>query len=328
MNYILHFANPSGLYFGVPLVILAGVASYFRSKKTIYHYSLASSLHAAGGTTTHPFKKILYFARLFLLGLLVFLLGKPQLVDSGSKVSVEGIDIVLALDVSGSMQMQDDQDSRSRVEVAKDEAIRFIEKRDNDAIGLVIFGKEAVSRCPLTLDKKILKNIVHELSIGVVDPDGTVLSKALVTAINRLKNSAAKSKIIILLTDGEPSPEDIQPKMAIEAAKKLGIRVYTVGIGSDKEMGIMHPIYGFIPAPKLNDKLLRVIADQTGGKFFMAHNAKDMRAIYDTIDTLERTKIETPVFSNYWDIFMPFLWACFIICLVEAWVTAFMWFSI
>lgn len=328
VNNILHFANPTALYFIVPIFVIALVLRYKYVQSPVYNYPLADVLSTHKITTRHPFKKILAFMRFLLLALLVFLIAKPQLVDTGSKVHVEGIDIVLALDVSGSMQMQDGDDRRSRVDIAKHEAIRFIEKRDNDAIGLVIFGKDAVSRCPLTLDKTVLKNIVRDLAIGIVDPDGTVLSKALLTAINRLKNSTAKSKIIILLTDGEPSPEDIQPKLAIEAAKKLGIKVYTVGIGSDKEVGIMHPIYGLIAAPKLNDKLLKLIADQTGGKFFMARNAQDMRAIYDTIDTLERTTIETPIFSNYVDIFVPFVCVCLGLCLLEAWLTSLLWFSL
>ena len=328
MNSSVHFTNSSWMLYMIPLFLVAIVVRYFLSKQTVYQYPLTSLLQAHAITTAHPYKKIVSLIRFLLLTLLLFLIAKPQLVDKSSKVSVEGIDIVLALDVSGSMQMQDDQDQRSRVDVAKDEAVRFIQKRDNDAIGLVIFGKDAVSRCPLTLDKKIIKNIVHDLQIGVVDPDGTVLSKALLTAINRLKNSAAKSKIIILLTDGEPSPEDIQPKLAIDAAKQLGVRVYTVGIGSDKDVGIMHPIYGLIAAPKLNDKLLKLVADQTGGKFFMARNAKDMRAIYDTIDALEKTKIETPIFSNYTDIFVPFLLFGIGLCVVELLLTTLVWFGI
>ncbi len=267
--------------------------------------------------------------RVLLLVILAFLIAKPQLVDSHSKVKVQGIDIVLAVDISGSMQIQDDKnDERSRVAIAKEEAIRFITKRSNDAIGLVVFGQQAVSRCPLTLDKNVLRTIVKDLAIGDIDPQGTALTTALVTAANRLKNSKAKSKVIILLTDGEPSEHDMPSKLGIEAAKKMGIKVYTIGIGSDKEVQIMHPFYGMVVMPKVNAELLTQIAQETGGKFFMARNAKDMRTIYDTIDLLEKTETEMPVFSNYWDIFIPFVCGALFLVFAELLLSTFMWFAV
>jgi len=267
--------------------------------------------------------------RSLVLLLLAFLIAKPQLVDSHSKLKVEGIDIVLAIDVSGSMQIQDHKDDqRSRIEIAKAEAIRFIEKRDNDAIGLVIFGADAVSRCPLTLDKTILKKMVYDLDIGVIPPDGTVISTALVTAVNRLRSSKAKSKVIILLTDGEPSQGDMPVPIAIDVAKKLGIKVYTVGIGSDEERSFMHPLYGPIVLPKVNSELLTKISAQTGGQFFMARSAKDMREIYDKIDSLERTEIEAPVFSNFLDIFVPIVWFICAVLMLELLLSSFIWFGL
>jgi Ca-activated chloride channel family protein len=298
-------------------------------KSPFYQYPLTQQLIADNKSSKHPFKKIFFFARLLLLALLIFLIGKPQLVDTQSKIKVEGIDIILAIDVSGSMQIQDDKnDERPRVEIAKDEAIRFINKRTNDALGLVIFGADAVSRCPLTLDKHILRSIVKDLGVGIINPQGTVLATGLITAANRLKNSHAKSKVIILLTDGEPSENDIPPKIAIEAAKKLGIKVYTIGIGSDQEVKMMHPLYGLVLMPKVNVDLLTLIAQETGGKFFMARNAKDMRAIYDTIDSLEKTETEAPIFSNYLDIFIPFVWIALLLVFLELILSTFIWFSV
>jgi Ca-activated chloride channel family protein len=329
LDYFLRFAYPAALYILIPVVLLLLFARLRLHKTTIYRYTLTSQLKKNHISSRHPYKIILFILRLLVLLILAFLIAKPQLVDSHSKVKVHGIDIVLTIDVSGSMQIQDDkQDTRPRVEIAKTEAIRFIDKRTNDAIGLVIFGQDAVSRCPLTLDKFILKDIVHDLQIGVIDPQGTVLSTALITAINRLKNSTAKSKVIILLTDGEPSENDIQPHVAIEAAKKMGIKVYTIGIGSDKEVRMMHPLYGAVMMPKVNADLLTLIAQQTGGKFFMARNAKDMRTIYDTIDSLEKTEVEAPVFSNYWDIFIPFVWLALSLLIVEILLSCFVWFSL
>jgi Ca-activated chloride channel family protein len=317
------------LYCLVPAVILCAWIRAKWHKQAVYQFPLTQHLVSQNKTTKHPYKKILFLIRFAMLAILAFLVGKPQLVDTTSKVKVEGIDIILTVDVSGSMQIQDDKnDERPRVEIAKDEAIRFINKRTNDALGLVIFGMDAVSRCPLTLDKHVLRTIVKELTVGVIDAQGTVLATGLLTAINRLKNSKAKSKVIILLTDGEPSENDIQPKIAIEAAKKLGIKVYTIGIGSDKEVKVMHPFYGMMIMPKVNADLLTLIAQETGGKFFMARNAKDMRAIYDTIDSLEKTETETPIFSNYTDIFIPFVCVVLGLLFLELVLSTFMWFSV
>lgn len=329
MDYFLHFAYPIALYFLIPVILLLLWIRLRLHKSTVYCYPLASDLAHNNMTSKHPYKKIFGFMRTLLFIILAFLIAKPQLVDSHSKVKVEGIDIILAVDISGSMQIQDDKnDERSRVEIAKEEAIRFITKRTDDAIGLVIFGQQAVSRCPLTLDKNVLRTIVKDLSIGDIDPQGTALTTALVTAVNRLKNSQAKSKVIILLTDGEPSEHDMPAKLGIEAAKKMGIKVYTIGIGSDKEVQVVHPFYGIITMPKVNAELLTQIAQETGGKFFMARNAKDMRMIYDTIDSLERTENQAPVFSNYWDIFIPFVYASLFLICVELFLSTFVWFAV
>jgi len=263
---------------------------------------------------------------LFLLALLV---AKPQLVDSRSNIMVDGIDIMLVLDASGSMQYQDySDDERSRFEVAQEEAIRFSKKRTNDAIGLVIFGKDALSRCPLTLDKKIITDMVSGLKLGDIDPDGTMLATAVVTAVNRLKHSSAKSKIMILLTDGEPSPGDMNFSAAIEIAKKFNIKVYAIGIGTDQEGYVMHPFYGMIPKPKVNSALLQQIARETGGVFFMAQDEHDMRHVYDTIDQLERTKHEAPLYSRYIDLVIPVLLLCIGLLFLEQLLLSFVWFSV
>jgi Ca-activated chloride channel family protein len=294
----------------------------------MYRFSMAQIFKNNYKGVNHPHKKIFYVMRAVSLALLVFLIAKPQLVDSHSKVSAQGIDIMLAIDISGSMEMQDDErDVRSRVEIAKAEAIRFIEKRTNDAIGLVIFAQDAVSRCPLTHDKRMVRHLVQNLQIGQIDHLGTVLATALISAMNRLKNSKAKSKVIILLTDGEPSENDTPALVAIEAAKRLDVKVYTIGIGGDKPV-FVQTMYGIARSPGVNVELLKKIAHDTGGKFFMARNAQDMRTIYDTIDSLEKTDNETPVFSNYWDIFIPFIWLIITLLLTELVLSTYIWFGI
>jgi len=264
------------------------------------------------------------FLSLLVLALLV---AKPQLVDPRSNVIIEGIDMVLALDVSGSMDLQDFE-GKSRLDVAKEEAVRFIEKRENDPIGLVIFGGDTVSRCPITLDKNILRSIVKELYVGVIDSRATILSAGLLNAVNRLKDSQSKNKIVILLTDGEPSENDISPELAIEVAKKLDIKIYTVGIGSDKRQYVRDDWGRIGLMPRVNASLLKKIASETGGKFFMAKNPQDMRTIYETIDNLEKTEYETTMYSKYFDLFMPFLWGVFIVFLIMLFLSTFIWFGV
>jgi len=259
----------------------------------------------------------------------MLLVARPQWIDQTSQVNIKGIDIVISLDVSGSMQIFDDlKDRRQRIEVAKAEAIRFIEKRKNDPIGLVIFANQALSRSPLTLDKIFLKGIVGSTKLGMLNPNGTHLGTGLALAVNRLKNSVAKSKVVILLTDGEPTPdENIEPQMAIDLAKEFGVKVYTIGIGSDSGGYMQHPFGGIVRAREgsINFGLLRKIADQTGGKFFRASNARDMRKIYDTIDLLEKTEHKTNVFHRYYEAFLSFIWILLLLLGIELALRFFIW---
>jgi Ca-activated chloride channel family protein len=330
MDYILQFANAHVLYILIPFLIVVLIIRMQWYKKTRFTYPLTSVLASSGFATTHPHTKIIGILRFVTLALLLILIAQPQYVDPKSNIHIEGIDIVLVMDVSGSMDLpHHSDDDRSRLQVAKKEAMHFIDKRSNDAIGLVIFGKDALSRCPLTADRYILKHLIHDLEMGVVDPDGTVLSTAILTAANRLKRSQAKSKIMIVLTDGEPSEHDSDPRQAIEIAKKLGIKIYTIGIGDNQEVLMRHPMYGIIPMKTtLNKPLLTLIARETDGRFFEAKNAHDMRQIYDTIDTLEKTELTTPIFSSVYDWFMPLLWAAFILLIIEIVLTSFIWFCV
>ena len=310
-------------------IILAIIVRRFVRKTVVYRYSLGQALKKNGSGASHMHKKVFFLLRFLTLLLLAIVIAKPQIVDRRSKIPVQGIDIVLVLDVSGSMQFRDyDDDERSRFDVAKAEAIRFIEKRDSDALGLVLFGKDTVSRCPITFDKQLLQSIVDELKLGVIDADGTMLITGMVTAANRLKHSHAKSKVMILLTDGEPSEGDMDPSVGIEVAKKLGIKIYTVGIGSEEEQLMRHPFYGVFAKPKVNKELLTKIANDTGGQYFLARNAADMRKIYDTIDALEKTDHEVPMFSLYYDLLIPFVAIIMGIIFFELLLSTYVWFSL
>lgn len=310
------------------VILLAIIARKFLYKTVIYRYSLGYSLKKKS-ESSHIYKKVLYLLRVCGLLLLAIAIAKLQIVDSRSKIPVSGIDIVLVLDVSGSMQFRDyDDDERSRFDVAKTEAVRFIEKRVNDALGLVLFGKDTVSRCPITFDKQLLKDVVDELQLGVIDSDGTMLVTGIVTAANRLKHSESASKVMIVLTDGEPSEGDMDPSVGIDVAKKLGIKIYTVGIGSEQEQVFMHPMYGIVAKPKVNKELLTKIATSTGGHYFLARNAADMRAIYDKIDALERTEHDVPMFSLYYDLMPYFVAAVMALLLGELLFSTYIWFSL
>ncbi|MDR3646590.1 MAG: VWA domain-containing protein [Candidatus Babeliales bacterium] len=325
----LILANFYYLYFLIPIFILALIYKLKFFKAVTYKYTLTSLLKKNAVTKNYA-NSILFFLRACSLLILIILIAKPQFVDTKSKINVEGIDIVLALDVSGSMQCFDDlKDRRSRIDIAKEEAIKFIEKRHDDQIGLVLFGKYTVSRCPLTLDKNILYQIIDDYKIGEINAEGTVLALAISNAANRLKYSKAKSKIVILLTDGEPSPPDIEPQIAINIAKKLGVKIYTIGIGNINGGYIDHPMMGIYQGnSSLNTRLLEQIAIQTGGKFFLAQNATDMQNIYDTIDKLEKTDYETTIYTKYHDFFIPLIFMAIFFLLLELILTTFIWFRL
>jgi len=329
LEYVLKLVHPYMFYFLGALALFSAILRFRFVRNVFLRYSLGSVLKKNNFASYHPYKKILFSMRFLFLLVLAFIIGKPRLVDPHSSVIVDGIDIMLVLDVSGSMQCCDSgEKEKSRFDVARQEALRFINKRENDPIGLVVFGGYAITLCPITLDRNILSNMLKDLKLGVVNPGGTVLSRSILTAANRLKDSESKSKIIILLTDGEPSEGDVSPELAINIAKKLGIKIYTIGIGPDETSYIRHPVYGILPLAKVNKELLKKISLKTGGRFFMAKNSKDMRMIYETIDKLEKTEYQTDIYSNYLDVFMPFLWFIFILFLFELFLSLFVWFCL
>lgn len=318
---ILRLAYLNVLYGFIPVFLLLIFYRLQGYRPARYLFPFADKLAAAGATHNGFYKYILFGLRTCFLAGLLFLIARPQWVDENSRVNVKGIDIVLAIDVSGSMQFFDDlNDRRQRIEVAKQEAIRFIEKRLDDPIGLVIFAKDALTRCPLTLDKIILKELVGSLELGLIDDSQTSLGTGLATAVSRLRTSKAKSRIIVLLTDGMPSPgERIDASVATSLAQQAGIKVYTIGIGNEKGCYINHPLVGVrqIAEQALNVELLQKIASTTGGKFFRANKPSDMRTIYDTIDKLEKTEYETNVFHNYYEAFLAYIWWIMLLLVIE-----------
>lgn len=271
---------------------------------------------------------ILFFLRVMSLLMVALALMRIRLPDTQSQIPVEGVDILLVLDSSGSMQLIDDRnDGRTRFDIARDEAISFIKKREYDPIGVVIFSGAAVTRCPLTLDKQLLEEILKQISVETIPIEGTVLSEGIIVAANRLKKSRASSRIMIVLTDGAPSYHDSDPRLAIALAKKLGIRIYTIGIGS-KDGGWFHdPLFGWQQQHnnQYNEQLLQRIAVETGGKFFQASRREEMSQIYNTIDKLEKSSHEVPLFARYTEYFPYFLLAALLLLLTELFLLTFFW---
>jgi Ca-activated chloride channel homolog len=238
---------------------------------------------------------------------LVVALARPQSSNVSETVDSDGIDIVLSVDVSGSMMAEDLKPNR--IEAAKQVANEFVDKRANDRIGLVIFSGESFTQCPITIDHNIVKEQIENIKSGMLQ-DGTAIGMGLATAVDRLRNSKAKSKIIILLTDGVNNTGLIDPSTALEIAKAYKLRVYCIGVGTRGEapypvqtpMGIQKQM---VPV-EIDEALLKNIASQTGGKYFRATSNSSLTAVYKEIDQLEKSKVEVSSFKHFTDLFFPF----------------------
>lgn len=255
--------------------------------------------------------------------LVVIVLARPQTHNSWGSKTVEGIDIMLAMDVSTSMLAEDLKPNR--IEAAKDVAAEFISGRSSDNIGLAIFAGEAFTQCPMTTDHasllNLLQNVRTDLAATGLIQDGTAIGMGLANAISRLKTSKAKSKIVILLTDGSNNMGDISPMTAAQIAKSLGIRVYTIAVGTNKVAPYPMPVGGtvqYVNMPvNIDTKTLNNIAATTEGNFYRATNTNELKQIYRDIDKLEKTKMEVKKFSKRYEAYQPFALAAVICLLME-----------
>jgi Ca-activated chloride channel family protein len=266
------------------------------------------------------FRSKLPWLRWLALSLLLLAMARPQRKWEEQKIKADALDIILSMDISPSMLSKDfDPD---RLSVAKRVAADFVEKRPHDRIGLVAFSAEAFTQCPLTTDRRVVKTFINELAVGRLD-DGTAIGMGLATAVNRLKDSPSRSKIVVLLTDGENNAGYIAPLKAAEIAQTLDIRVYTVGIGT--EGVVMSPAqrnpdgsYSFAPRfMEFDTQLLEEIASVTGGKFYRAFSERDLETIYAEIDRLEKTKIEVSTVRRSTDYFHWLIGAAVMLLLIE-----------
>jgi len=264
------------------------------------------------------FRHVPFILRVLSIALIIIALARPQASNSWRTQNAEGIDIMMALDISSTMMIDDVRPNR--LEAAKAVASEFILSRPNDNIGLVIFARQSFTQCPMTTDHAVLINLFNEVKSGMID-DGTAIGLGLANAVNRIKESKAKSKVIILLTDGSNNAGDIAPITAAEIAKTFGIRVYTIGVGTTGIVNMpMQTQYGIQyqqMKSEFDAKSLQQIANMTGGKYYNATDNEKLRQIYQDIDKLEKTKISVQQYSKKEEQFYWFALLAFILLVIE-----------
>ena len=276
-------------------------------------------LDGIGGGVRVYLRHSVFALRLPALGLIIIALARPQSSSSWSEDRVEGIDIMLTMDISTSMLAMDFQPNR--VEAAKEVAMRFVANRPNDNIGLVVFAGESFTACPLTQDHATLINRLRSMTPGIIE-DQTAIGSGIATAIGRLKESKAKSKVIILLTDGANNTGNISPKMAADLAKTFGISIYTIGVGSGAGEA-PYPIetpFGTVVRNMpvdLDEPTMRQIAEISGGAYFRATDNESLSAIYKKIDQLEKTKLSTRNYHTTYEEFFIFVLVAALLLLIE-----------
>ena len=315
MNNIT-FTNPNLLY--LLLLVVPVIVWYVLNHKRTHASIQVSTIKGIGKnhiTYKHILRHVVFAFRVISIALIIMAIARPQSALSWRNEESEGIDIILALDISSSMLARDFQPDR--MEAAKDLAIQFISGRRNDRIGLVVFSGESFTQCPLTTDHSVLINLFRDIQSGMIE-DGTAIGMGLATSVSRLKDSDAKSRVIILLTDGVNNQGAIAPATAAELAQTFGIRVYTIGVGTE----------GMAPYPvntpfgiqlrnmpvEIDEETLQEIAQNTGGEYFRATDNNKLKEIYEQIDKLEKSKMEVKEFSQKDEEFLIFvLFAAFLL---------------
>lgn len=313
------FAHP--YYFLLLLLLIPAILWYVLKRKQRYASLQVSNTFAfkqMPKTWKQRCQHLPFVLRCLLFSLVVVVLARPQSVDSWQNTSTEGIDIVVALDISTSMLAEDLKPNR--LEAAKSIASSFVADRHNDNIGLVLFAGESFTQCPLTTDHAVLMNLFGSIQCGMIE-DGTAIGLGLANAVSRVKDSQAKSKVIILLTDGTNNRGDIDPLTAAELAKTFGIRVYTIGVG--KKGKAPYPfqtangvVYQNVEV-NIDEEPLKQIASLTGGVYFRATDNATLAGIYQEIDQLEKTKMQVREYSKRQEEFRPFALAAFLLLLIE-----------
>lgn len=299
----MFFANISYLLLFIPLI---GYVVWYLIKGKSMKPAMKVSTIAPFGRNIKSFRnRILHlpFAlRVLTLSMVIIILARPQSSDSWEESDIEGIDIMLATDVSTSMLAMDLKPNR--IEAAKEVAAQFVSSRKNDNIGLTIFAGESFTQCPLTIDHAVMLNMLNavkcDIALNGIIEDGTAIGMGIANGVSRLKDSKAKSKVIILLTDGSNNSGEISPEAAAEIAKEFGIRIYTIAVGTNSETAPFPYGDQIVNVPvEIDENTLRNIAEITNGKYYRATSKESLREIYSEIDKLERTKLHARQFSAY-----------------------------
>tara|TARA_B100000029_G_scaffold516797_2_gene634475 strand:+ start:68824 stop:69831 length:1008 start_codon:yes stop_codon:yes gene_type:complete len=313
------------MFFSTPLFLLLLLIIpllfwwyYYRSKKDEggLQFSDISFVTRLESPRVLKYQHVPWYTRIIAISLVIIALARPQLGTEGAEVTTEGIDIILALDISGSMGAEDYK-PRNRLYVAKRVISEFIQERRNDRIGMVVFAGRSFTQCPLTLDYKVLLSLLNQVEIGLTE-DGTAIGMGIANSVNRLRGSSAESKVVILLTDGVNNTGSIDPIIAAKAAKTLGVKIYSIGIG--KEGGAPIPVNdpvlgrtyarnsdGTLVLTEIDEQTLKQVARITGGFFFKATDGEMLAHIYQRIDALERTEMDAIKYSRYTELFGYFL---------------------
>ncbi len=301
---MIEYANP--IYFLLLALIPALILFYWKFGKKQEGTVQFSSIKLLGNHfKDRGFRRIIIM-QFFLMSMLVFTiigLTRPRLVDTFEETKIEVVDIILVLDISSSMLAEDFKPNR--LEAVKKTAKTFIENRKSDRIGLLVFAGETFIQCPLTTDTNVITNLLRDVTVAEKEYDGTAIGMAIANATNRLRNSDAKSKIMILLSDGSNNAGELDPITAAEMANEFDIKIYTIGAGTDQSVTYI-PNRGYI-RNEVDEETLRTIAKQTNGHYFRANNVGRLQRIYEEIDQLERTEIEVKTYSRYQDLYGWFL---------------------
>ena len=303
------FANPGYLFLLLLLIPIVGWYIWkLRNTRASVQLSSTAILQQQPKSWRVWLIHVPFVLRVAAITLLSLALARPQLSNRWQSESTEGIDIMMALDISGTMLGEDLKPNR--LEAAKAVATDFVLSRPNDQIGLVVFAGESFTQCPLTTDHAVLVNLFQSVKFGMIE-DGTAIGLGLANAVNRMKDSPTKSKVVILLTDGSNNRGDIAPQTAAEIAKTFNIRVYAIGVGSYSDQ-VRVPMNS-----EFDETTLRNIAQLTGGEYFRATDNNSLRNIYQQIDQLEKTKIRVREYSKRTEYFMPFLMGALLCLLLE-----------
>ncbi len=314
------FANPTYLYLLLLLIPMIGwyIWKLCKSQASL-QVSSSEAFDAPGATSWKVYlSHVPFILKMAAVAVLIIILARPQSTNSWQNTSTEGIDIVLAMDISSSMLAQDLKPNR--LEASKDVAASFINGRPNDNIGLVVFAAESFTQCPLTTDHTVLLNLFKDIQPGIIQ-DGTAIGLGLANAVSRIKDSQAKSKVIILLTDGVNNAGEIAPVTAAEIAKTFGIRVYSIGVGTQgmapypfqTAFGVQ---YQDIPV-EIDEATLKQVAATTGGQYFRATDNASLKEIYSEIDKMEKTKISVQQYSKKQEEYKNWALLLFALLLVE-----------